>query len=312
MLYSCKTSETITVRATPGTKIYSPDNIEAPKGEVPQSGKLKIKLPMKGYYGYLIAQNPQSNLMVPFGLDYKHTHQTSNTVISALGPLGGSIAITAGALLVNDAPTESVGAIAAGGALMAAGIIASKSIVFSGIPSDYEFSYMKNQTAIQDLQLATTVSVKDPVKNVPTAPIAKPIRKKASSIVVNESQAPTQTKAKRTLADAANLVSGAYTGSGKLLQGKSEIERYDDIRVVITKAAKNQVHVQVVESGEDFFETPMEYTAEKQKDGSFILSLKEIPTVRIAISSTGKLTFLHDKVGIDGDTYTLSINAQRE
>lgn len=94
----------INVAARPGTEIYIPGNVGG--YSVPESGKLKVELTSDGYYGYLLAKDPGSNMVIPFGVDCKNNSHigtkaalgASYTVASAgvFGLLVGTIMICAG------------------------------------------------------------------------------------------------------------------------------------------------------------------------------------------------------------------------
>ena len=66
----------------------------------------------------------------------------------------------------------------------------------------------------------------------------------------------------------------------------------------------------MIESGESFFGSELEYTIRKTDDG-YELVLNGIATAVISIDHNGKLSFTHPKVNIDGELYTLSINAEK-
>lgn len=247
MLYSCKTTETFTVQALPGTKIYSPENIETPKGEVPQSGKVKIKLSLKKeYYGYLIAEMPQSKIRAPFGLDYKRLN-TLNTIGGVWGIIFGPSAIAGGILSISEDTGLGAAALGAGVALTALGIHCMQNEPTDGICSDLDFIYLKNQTAIQDIPFSSTTSVIDPARPSSVEPTEKVLRKKTTSgntVAEPKTTTTTPTKAKRRLNDFGASIAGEYSGTGELLKGKAAIETYNDIRIVIMREDKDLVKVQ--------------------------------------------------------------------
>lgn len=65
---SCST-QTITVSGLPGTTIMT-KNYEK-KGVIESSGQTQIKINKKPYTHYLLSQAPNSDVYVPFALDYK-------------------------------------------------------------------------------------------------------------------------------------------------------------------------------------------------------------------------------------------------
>lgn len=144
IMLSCKSSQTITVHAAPGTKIYTPADIQNPVGSVSNSGKLKVKLSVKPYFGYLLAEAPQSSLKVPFGLDYKHTKDELNMQAGTLGTSLGIGLITAGIMFSSDTPSTGIGLAAGGALLTAAGIKSWCSMPsFDGWQANSGFAYEK-------------------------------------------------------------------------------------------------------------------------------------------------------------------------
>lgn len=104
---------------------------------------------------------------------------------------------------------------------------------------------------------------------------------------------------------------GTYQCSGKLLNGYSTDEEYPSVQIVIEQIDKTLVSVDVIESGESFFESPMEYTVKANGRSGYLLTLQGVPDATIEITKSGKITFLHKKVNIDGDIYTLSIKGNK-
>lgn len=73
LLSSCST-KTITVTGTPGTTILT-KNYEK-KGIIGPSGQTKIKIKKRPYTHYLLSQAPNSDVYVPFALDYMNKRRT--------------------------------------------------------------------------------------------------------------------------------------------------------------------------------------------------------------------------------------------
>lgn len=97
LLTSCNTQK-FYVKGIPGTIITTLDNEQL--GVIDQSGSAEIKLDRKtGYQAFLQAKAPNSNMLVPFALDYKNKNRSSTnfgvgfvifmpplTTIAILGP----------------------------------------------------------------------------------------------------------------------------------------------------------------------------------------------------------------------------------
>lgn len=73
-LLSCASSQTFYVNGTPGTIITTPTNERI--AQIDNSGQAKITLKRNlGYFPFLEAQTPYSNIKVPFALDYKNKNR---------------------------------------------------------------------------------------------------------------------------------------------------------------------------------------------------------------------------------------------
>lgn len=313
IMLSCKSSQTIIVHAAPGTKIYTPADIQNPVGSVSNSGKLKVKLSVKPYFGYLLAEAPQSSLKVPFGLDYKDSKYHLNVLTGTLCTTFGSCLITTGILFSSDTPSTGIGLAAGGALLTAAGIKALCSTPFDGWQACSDFAYEKNQNAIQDIPLSSSLERNDPPR--PAAETGRPEKTLRSKAVSGASATATSvqkaSKAKKSRTDFGAAVAGDYTGSGMLKSARTTVESYGNILVSIVRINASTVRVRVIENGEEFFESPMDYTVKRQKNGSYLLTLPDIPSAKITLTPDHKLIYIHDKVNIDSEIYTLSITARK-
>lgn len=314
LVSSCKSTQTITVRATPGTRIYTPEDVHTPVGTVSHSGSLKVKIPVKSYYGYLIAEGPQSSFKVPFGLDYKHTNHTLVQATGIAGSLLGVGMLGGGVAVLGESAGLGAG-LAAGGALLSAiGVKALSSNVQDGLQDSMNFSYQKNQRAIQDQPFDTEIRRTDPPRPLTPASLPeKNLRKKATSgTTPGQASGQKASKAKKSRNDFGSAVAGEYIGSGTLRSGKTVEESYENITVRIVRIDRTTVRVSVIENDDDFFESPMDYTVSRQKDGSYLMTMQGIPSAKIILTPNHRLNYTHDKVNIDNSIYTLSITARQQ
>lgn len=328
-LVSCHTTEKFTVHATPGTEIYAPYNLSQPIGMVPQSGKLKVELSSDIYCGYMFSREPGSELKVPFGIDYKNTSRTGTKAALGAGWAltgVGTAALVAGTVGVATAGQEDddsavlFGIICGAGggvALGSAGIVAAADARMKQLAYNYSFTYLKNQYALQDVQLKPLANPDTPKE--PSVMTVKPSRKKAISNTAYTNASPLDnksgnatSKAKKTRGDFGKNLAGTYDGTGSLKQKGRIIEAYDNISIIITRIDKTTVSVQVVESDEEFFESPSIYDIKRQSDGSFLLTMRDIPSAAIKIAPSGAITYTHNKVNIDNEMYHLTIKAKRQ
>lgn len=116
--------------------------------------------------------------------------------------------------------------------------------------------------------------------------------------------------AKRSLNDFAKTISGTYVGTGSLIQHGNVIEKYSTMKVVITRIDKNNVRVNVVESGESFFASESQYAITKQAD-EYSLAMVGNASSTILINEVGELSYTHTQVIIDGEEYTLRFSGTK-
>jgi len=323
VLSSCSTTEKFSIYAKPGTEIYSP-GASAP-AVVPASGELKMEVPSDGYYGYMLSRAPGEKTIVPFGLDCRHSSHSGTKfaraagyvlTIAGLGALlGGGIGVL-GADSNEDEESSTVFADVA--AIGGASVLIGCAI---GMPADsrlkqtsykYNFAYNRKQFVIQNIPLTPLVRVDDTKDSSSDSVVS--VRRKAKARVQGSpsSKSPAVTKVKRGIKDAGASVSGRYVGSGTLYKKTSVVEEYASVEVVIERVDDNKVKMQVIESGEDYFEEPLLYDVVKNKDGSYKLTIKDIHSATMKIDSKGRLKFVHDKIYIDDDMYRLAISADKD
>lgn len=124
---------------------------------------------------------------------------------------------------------------------------------------------------------------------------------------------PRTSKSVRTLGDYGKAVAGTYRGTGKLRQGDNVIESYTGMTVTLERTGRNTVAVNVVDgNGEPFFGRADTYGIKKDFGQGYNLTLNGIPSATISVDGSGKLVYLHPKVSIEGEIYTLEISASKE
>lgn len=311
LLHSCTTSQEITVQGTPGTEIYSPTMERL--GVVDSNGKVSLKISRYVYYSYLMSKNARTNEFVPFALDYKYCN---NTLAGAVYYVGLS-AILTGALVtgislaVGDTP-EITGI---GAAMLGTGAL-------TAIPSNLyylkthdldQFKYLNKQRTNQDFIF---LPIKDTgynktLQNDSNKYLETPTSEESS----DSSPAVTRRKSsmsRHSLTNNAKLVSGTYSGTGYLAQKDKIIEKYSNVKVVVSRIDNNTVNVDVIENGESYFSTKSKYQVKKKGKNTYVLSLNGIPDAFIKIDNAGHLTYIHPRVNIDGEIYTLNITATKK
>lgn len=326
MLSGCHTYDKFTIAAPIETKIYVPaaETAESHKN-IGASGRVRIQVPSSTYCGYVVATDPISGLDVPYGLNVKKKTYPGEKIamwsgvtlasIGACMDLIGGLAIIAAATQDDEENTELFGqVIGVGGGLVLTGVGLGwpANARLNQMSHHYQFKYDSNQQIGFD-GLSSVLLNPDLPKNAPVAEPSK--RKKATSgqsDAEDETASERGTKAKKTRSDFGKNIAGTYSGNGRLLIGKVEDEAYSTIIVKIERIDKNNVKVRILESDEDFFESPLTYIIVADKKGGYKLTLKDVPSATILIDKNGKLVFNHNKVYIDGDVYTLTINARRQ
>lgn len=141
IVFSSCSTKTIIVSGTPGTTILT-KNYEK-KGVIEPSGQTKIKIKKRLYTHYLLSQAPNSEIYVPFALDYKNKRRTLYHLL--IGPT---------AYIVGMCTLESSGIPILSGILLFGGMFEALGWTLTVTNNDYEifnYKYLKNQTTNNDL-----------------------------------------------------------------------------------------------------------------------------------------------------------------
>ncbi len=153
-LSSCNVTQKITVVGRPGTTIY--DTNDRMLGTVENTGKTTLEISRNdGYYAFLQAQAPGSNILVPFALDYQDCHRQLGQDIGTYTGFGllimtsvcGITAAVAG-VLGDDDISQGFALTAAGG--LATGLGLMLPCLLRAIP-DPDFNYTDTQKTNEDL-----------------------------------------------------------------------------------------------------------------------------------------------------------------
>lgn len=318
LFHSCTTSQTISIAGTPGTEIYTPDKDKI--AVIPATGKAKVRIPGDVYYAYFMSHQVGSNEFVPFALDFNRCNYTGKRaarILSYPAAALGVIMVGLGAAnTVGEEDGSLRGPFIGGGTIITAAGITSAIALHKQLKQTqlrYRYKYLSSQSTNEDFTFTHPIdngfirTVKNEPQRIETyqgnteeTPVATATaarrREKTSA-------------ATRNLRDYGQQVSGTFIGTGKLLLAGEEVESYTDIKVVIKRVDKNNVLVEVYESGEPFFNAADKYSVKRNGKKKYMLSLKEIPSATISVSNQKNMVYLHPKVNIDGEIYTLSITA---
>ncbi|MBS5528841.1 MAG: hypothetical protein KHX42_11915 [Prevotella sp.] len=279
---SCSSTQKITVNGKPNTSIYNTEYEYL--GKIQSDGKTKIKLKKKKYEALLLSQEEGSDIFIPFAINYKYTNYSTNTyLLSCIPPF----------LIIGTSYMYSIPDIRFG----------------------YNFKYTSNQSTNQDIPFTNYLNSGErretAEKNSTTVISNESSNDKVTKHVVSSEAKSRTSKANKTLKNTGKTLQSVYIGNGKLIKDKQTVESYTDMKIILTAGDNNTVNVEVLESnGESFFSTASRYDIKKRGKG-FYLSLHGIPSAMITIDSNNNLIYYHPKVNIDGDIYTLQINAVR-
>ena len=319
LLGSCSTSQKVTIQGVPGTDIYSPRMEKL--GVVGPNAQVSFKISSDDYFSYLMSRDAGSNQLVPFALDYKNHSYTGTQVLKYLGygiSAAGAFSCLVGASTCINGDFEEVGApfAAAGGGAVLLGMAIGMPADARSNQTQYEhkYKYLSIQNTNQDFRFAPIVDLGDK-KTLQNDGVSETV----ATIINHNNSATSSTAArkkssvsKRTLNDNAKFISGTYSGTGYLSQKGKIIEEYANAKVVVLRIDNNTVNVDVIESGESYFSTKSKYQVTKKGKNTYVLSLKGIPDAFITIDNAGHLTYIHPKVNIDGEIYTLNITATKK
>lgn len=320
---SCTTSTKVTVYTTPGTEILTVNKSRLAVAD--GTGKAQIKISDDTYHAFLLSHSPSTNDYVPFALDYKYNSYMGTHALKVLGfgiSIVGSATTIVGLLAGNDDSRGTLAGAGLGAGLAGVGLCGFAYSQTTQTAQTNQYKYLSHQTANQDL------------------PITKPVFDEYNAKVVTKGKAPTPTKgstaskkklatsstggtttstkklgssaSSKTLRDNASKVEGTYVGTGSLTQNGSVIESYNEISITIKKSGKDVVLVNVIEDGEQFFDSDEEYSVRKLSDGKYELTLKGVKTAKITIDTKNNLVYIHPRVNIEGDIYSLSIKAKKQ
>lgn len=306
ILASCSTTQKITVSGYAGTEIYTPDLTKV--GTIDNTGKAQIKLDSDAYYAFLLSKSTGSNELIPFALDYRKSSYTGCKIANFLSFSGASAGLGAtvtGLAMIAGGDQDIATPFLAGGLIgfvACGGAYSATSQRMDQIDHAYQFKYLPKQTTNQDITFAKPQIASNESKEESTKRSSSPKGSSSSKRVADKSN--------KSFKDYGAMVEGIYVGDGQLLLDNEIIEHYSDIELKITRIDKNTVEVVVIEdNGEEFFNASSTYSINKSSNNSYTLTHNDISKATIKIDRNKKAIYLHPRVNIDGDIYTLKITA---
>ena len=304
-LFSCTTSQTITISGTPGTDIYTLDKKKL--ATIDHTGNTKIKFPSDGYYGLLLTYNKAHDKFIPFALDYKR-HDYWWRRLKGLPIMLAGISTVIGGGIKENWPLVIIGGLAE---IYGLSSLYTEDFRMEIIQQRYRFAYLNNHSSNDDLSV-TPLEDNGYKKSLSNTEEIVPLIDSQSTSSRKIKTVSNSSKSKKSLKNFGRTVSGTYEGEGTLHHGNEFIESYEKIKIEITRIDNNNVQVNVIEDGTPFFNSVSTYSVKKDKQNSYILTLQGNSSATIKIDSKGKLTYYHPKVNIDGDNYILKVSGKKK
>lgn len=308
VVFSCTTTQTISIKGEPGSKIYSPDMSRL--GVINETGSVDITLPSEGYYAYLLSQDKDSKQLIPFALDYKNKNYYGTYFARNLGMgltvTGSTLLLMSTIILLAGGEDVAPPFLLAGAGFDALGIPLGMPADFRTKQTQYEhkFKYKSQHRTNQDIEF---VPIKDNGVKKQTTENGITNSAEIDKIVTNTSEKTSISKhrIKKTFS-----IYGMHKGTGTLYSGNDIIENYENIVIKIEKISNEKVFVSVFENGEQYFNAESIYTLENNKD-TYILNMEDIPSATITIDKNGNMEYIHPKVNIEDEIYTLKISVNK-
>lgn len=275
----CTTWQKFTITGEPNTLIALPD--KTPIGTISPTGQLPIKICDQNYYAFLLSKAPDSDVYVPFLLDYKHSSKAAAGTMVVTGfvipPIGLGYSTYAISRMEQIAyymqykylPSET-----------------NSSMTF--VKPDIKYvSGKKGRNKGVDRQVGKTDEVKS--------------GKKGQSAQ----------RTNRKIKDNAATVEGEYTASGSITYKDDLIESLDDVTIVLTRTSSNTVEMNIIEAdGNYLYKNSIVYTVKAKRKGQYELTT-ELFGFKINIDANGAISYSSLVGGVDGTTYTIELKGKR-
>ena len=152
VLCSCSSIQTFTVRGVPGT-VISKNDMEI--AVIDQTGQAQIKTNREsGYQHFYLAKAPNSNIQVPFALDYEnHDRSTVLNLGKGIGLIGFGAECAGLIMVVASLKSNDKSMLGIGGVVFGGGFLLSLPALIHAFPKkelDYNYDYLQ-QTTNNDL-----------------------------------------------------------------------------------------------------------------------------------------------------------------
>lgn len=281
---SCSTTHKVLVYGTPGYEILTTDDKKI--GTIQNNGVADLSIDGDDLYELLIARNPKTNQSVPFAIDYKHHNYIGDKFLYYSG-------------LVLAFPT-----------CMLTGLWGMPASMRLRQETElWEFKYLSRQNANTDMNFADILDT-GYQKQIQISEQSPRTDSKVKSGSDKEKSAIVAASSKRRIKGNLKPIAGIYQGTGELLLNNKVIERYPNMKVVISYADNGVSYVEIFEGDENYFDSKLKYRIQKSYDETTILVHEDCSEAKIVFKQNGSIDFIHPSVGFEDDVFTLSITAQ--
>lgn len=326
-LQSCSPTQTISIKAKPGTIIYTPEMKRM--AVIPDSGESEVEISKDVTYNYLLSQEKNGDKLVPFALNFENRNSNGPKVLEGIC-LGLAIPSTVAYLVGVALAVAEVDIITM---IIGASVALPSAFIGMGASSRsnddqyyYLYKYLPEQQTNQDIvftPLKQTADYKTVGKKRSYLPSYETVdnnkdkkeeylnytQREERTVVDNNASNTYKSQPARTESvNHSQHVIGTYYGTGRLMSDNELIERYDNLKIVVTKRTDNMVKVDVYVNSIPYFsstniynisKTYNEYTLHHTTNDSYI-----------TVDEDGKLDFTYKNIRNKG--YVLKINAEKE
>ena len=160
------------------------------------------------------------------------------------------------------------------------------------------FEYLKYQTINSEVPNAVYANIGER-RSIKSSAIATVLPLENSNVSI---------ASKLLLKDYGKILQGSYVGSGKLLKGKTTVETYENIKIVMERVDRNTVSVELLMDGNEAIFPSCNYDIKSQGTNNFVLTSENDDSSKIEIKNN-QVVYNNLNVNIDGEIYKLSITA---
>lgn len=315
LFFACKTAKPIKISGIPGTNIYNPDMTKI--ATIEEDGSVEVKLKKNTYYAYLISNAPSSPDFVPFALDYKYYSYSGEKTAFIVGTTVSTIgagALLGGSILTGLGETSTgLTMVGVGAGTVGLGLLPFAFVENVSKQMGYKYKYLLYQSTNNDITFADYIDkgvkkeIRESKKFMSFNTENSDGGNALSAALSNFKKSSTETKAY------GQAVTGTYIGTGKIMLKGKQVGLLENMRILIDNVDGKFVFVDVQDSnGEPCFGTKNLYDVKSSDGNTYTMSLIGNSDAVIHIDSNGSMEYIHPKVEVDGNIFTLDIKASKK